>query len=245
VADGGSNSSNRKVSHGLVALSSAAVLAVYGAGYQRTKAAAERFEHQAAERRSPGGGKAAVAPGPRAIVAAPAVDAGEPLPPVRSGAPAAPSTNRPSASQEPAAAVAPPTATIEAAAPVTTPVIADHEPTAQTETAAAAPVTAVAGPSETAPAAPQAPKSVYADGTYLGWGSCRHGDIQAQVVVAGGRITSATIAQCLTRYACTWIDPLLPQVAQRQSAEVDYVSGATESSYAFYDAVVEALSKAR
>ena len=59
------------------------------------------------------------------------------------------------------------------------------------------------------------------------------------------RIASASIAQCLTRYSCSWIAPLVPQVAARQSPEVDYVSGATESSYAFYDAVVEALSKAR
>ena len=34
-------------------------------------------------------------------------------------------------------------------------------------------------------------------------------------------------------------------VAQRQSPEVDYVSGATQSTNAFYYAVVEALSKAK
>jgi uncharacterized protein with FMN-binding domain len=34
-------------------------------------------------------------------------------------------------------------------------------------------------------------------------------------------------------------------VAERQSAEVDYVSGATESTNAFYFAVVEALGKAK
>ena len=60
-----------------------------------------------------------------------------------------------------------------------------------------------------------------------------------------GRIKSASIAQCYTRYSCDVIDKIIPQVAQRQSPETDYVSGATESSYAFYDAVVEALSKAR
>jgi uncharacterized protein with FMN-binding domain len=85
----------------------------------------------------------------------------------------------------------------------------------------------------------------YRDGTYLGWGSCRHGDIQASVVIEGGRIASATIAQCLTRYSCSWIDKLPGQVVSRQSTSVDYVSGATQSTDAFSDAVAEALSKAK
>jgi uncharacterized protein with FMN-binding domain len=85
----------------------------------------------------------------------------------------------------------------------------------------------------------------YKDGTYLGWGTSRHGDIQAQVVIEGGRIASATIAQCLTRYSCSVIDRLPPQVAARQSPETDFVSGATQSTNAFYYAVVEALSKAK
>jgi uncharacterized protein with FMN-binding domain len=83
------------------------------------------------------------------------------------------------------------------------------------------------------------------DGTYFGWGTSRHGDIEAQVVIEGGRIASATIAQCLTRYSCSVIAKLPPQVAERQSPEVDYVSGATQSTNAFYYAVVEALSKAK
>jgi len=79
----------------------------------------------------------------------------------------------------------------------------------------------------------------------LGWGTSRHGDIQAQVVIENGRIAAATIAQCLTRYSCSVIAKLPPQVAERQSPEVDYVSGATQSANAFYYAVVEALAKAK
>jgi uncharacterized protein with FMN-binding domain len=41
------------------------------------------------------------------------------------------------------------------------------------------------------------------------------------------------------------IDMLPPQVAKRQSPEVDYVSGATQSTNAFYFAVVDALGKAK
>jgi uncharacterized protein with FMN-binding domain len=65
------------------------------------------------------------------------------------------------------------------------------------------------------------------------------------VVIEGGRIQSATIAQCLTRYSCDVIGRLPPEVAQRQSPEIDYVSGATQSADAFYYAVVEALNKAK
>jgi uncharacterized protein with FMN-binding domain len=65
------------------------------------------------------------------------------------------------------------------------------------------------------------------------------------VVIEDGRISSATIAQCLTRYSCNVIGRLPPEVAQRQSAEVDYVSGATQSANAFYYAVLEALGKAK
>ena len=101
-------------------------------------------------------------------------------------------------------------------------------------------------PSTTLIEPPPAPrKPALKDGTYTGWGTSRHGDIQASIVIENGRIASASIAQCLTRYSCSWIAHLVPQVVQRQSADVDYVSGATQSSSAFYYAVLEALSKAK
>ena len=96
---------------------------------------------------------------------------------------------------------------------------------------------------EAASAAPAAP--IWKDGTYTGWGYSRHGDIEASVVIESGRIASATISQCRTRYSCSVIDRLPPQVAQRQSPNVDYVSGATQSADAFYGAVVAALNKAK
>jgi uncharacterized protein with FMN-binding domain len=98
---------------------------------------------------------------------------------------------------------------------------------------------------QTASAAATKPFAAYKDGTYLGWGSCRHGDIQASVTIAAGRVTEAKIAQCWTRYSCNWIDPIVPQVVARQSPNVDYVSGATQSVDAFYWAVIDALSKAK
>ena len=93
-------------------------------------------------------------------------------------------------------------------------------------------------------AAPAAPK-VWKDGKYTGWGFSRHGNIEAAVTIEGGRIASAVISQCRTRYSCAVIENLPPEVARRQSPDVDYVSGATQSADAFYEAVVAALDKAR
>src|SRR5262249_32803888 len=83
------------------------------------------------------------------------------------------------------------------------------------------------------------------DGTYTGWGTSRHGDIQATVQIKDGKIVFAAITECLTRYSCSWIAALPPQVLARQTPDVDFVSGATESTNAFYYAVVEALNKAK
>jgi uncharacterized protein with FMN-binding domain len=116
----------------------------------------------------------------------------------------------------------------------------DPEPTA----VVAQPVVPTAPP-VAPPAQQQAQKVKWKDGTYSGWGSSRHGDIQASVQIANGEIVNAWISQCLTNYSCSWIERLPPQVITRQSAEVDYVSGATQSTNAFYSAVVGALRAAR
>jgi uncharacterized protein with FMN-binding domain len=99
---------------------------------------------------------------------------------------------------------------------------------------------------DTAPTPPvDTVHAAWKDGSYSGWGTSRHGDIEATVEIKGGRIVSAIISQCRTRYSCSRIADLPPQVISRQSAEVDYVSGATQSSDAFYYGVVEALKKAK
>ena len=255
----GSGPSN-KIGNSLVALSSAAVLSVYAAGYFRTRAAADRFNVEAAERRpaipgpatagargqapppsadearSVGAAVPAATANPTRVTETPAVPAAAALKSV-AGAPVS-GTASGEHSTSPAAIpnVAP------AAAPIDT-------TTAPTASALPAPAPLVASPTVALPiaaatvglaAAPAKP--LYKDGTFLGWGTCRHGDIQASVVIEGGRIKSATIAQCLTRYSCSWIAALPPEVAVRQSPEVDYVSGATQSTNAFYYAVIEALN---
>jgi len=243
---------NKKVANSLVALSSAAVLAVYSAGYQRTKAAADRFERMAASRRhaAPATAHAATAPGP-VVASRPAPDAG--VSHARTAAAGTPGV-APSIPVALPAGPAPP----GAASPSVVPGARTDTPTAQAsgatepQVAPVAPAPPVAEPpqaenagsAETAPITPP-PRGRFKDGTYQGRGSCIHGDIQAEIVVKNGRIATATISSCETRYSCDWLDPILPQVVTRQSAFVDYVSGATDSTDAFSAAVTDALLKAQ
>ena len=222
----------KKVSNSLVALGSAAVLAVYTAGYVRTKSAADRFALQAEMRRPAVPAPPAAGPAP---VATETIDHAAPAA-VQLDTREAP--RRIDHRRGRRHRHIPLTATVEAAALPATP----ENPAPAAEQAPAVVEPPAPGP---APEPPPPPKPVYKDGTYLGWGTSRHGDIQAQVIIQNGRIESATIAGCYTRYSCSVIAKLPPQVAERQSPETDYVSGATQSTNAFYYAVVEALSKAK
>jgi uncharacterized protein with FMN-binding domain len=241
-----SKRSGGRVTNNVVSASCAAVLAVYIAGYTRTQSAASRFTAQIAERRV----------APHSLPAAPLTTelhaAAQPMPaaivpePARVAAPVPVKVAR--LQPEPELRAAKATDIAESPLPA--------EPPAQAlpVTAAAEAPPVIAQTTEPAPPAaeqkPEAPPAVspaplWKDGTYTGWGYSRHGNIEAQVVIEGGRIASAVISQCRTRYSCSVIDRLPPQVAQRQSPDVDYVSGATQSADAFYGAVVEALKKAK
>lgn len=241
----------RRVSHQLVAMSSAAVLAVYSAGYLRTQDAAARLAADASTDRRPSPAVESVpTQQPETVTALDDQESettatvGEPVevPPqpttsvteVPSAAPAVgPGTSeRRTPSDHDSATVA------VVDAPVPAPVV-NEAPVEVGPVASAVPAVETPAP---APAAATMPK--YKDGTYTGWGTSRHGDIQARVVIVEGRITSATIAQCMTRWPCSWIEPLPPQVVERQSPETDFVSGATQSTNAFYYGVVQALGKA-
>ncbi|HEX5415324.1 MAG TPA: FMN-binding protein, partial [Chloroflexota bacterium] len=81
----------------------------------------------------------------------------------------------------------------------------------------------------------------YRDGTYDATGTSRHGDIAAQVTVKGGKIVSTRITGCYTRYPCSRVSDLAGAVVNQQSTSVDLVSGATDSSEAFLQAVDNAL----
>jgi uncharacterized protein with FMN-binding domain len=78
----------------------------------------------------------------------------------------------------------------------------------------------------------------------VGTGSSRHGSIEATVVVEDGQIVSADITGCGTRWPCGRVSQLPARVLAAQSADVNYVSGATDSSQAYLRAVAAALQQA-
>jgi uncharacterized protein with FMN-binding domain len=221
-------SPTQRISNGLITLSSAAIVAIYAAGYHRTSPAAHRFDSQIPQQRT--SATIVIATPPPAASASAAV-----APPVSSSAAPAikKNTKKPST---PSRKAAPGSASDSAGS-----------------SSAPSPASSTNPPIEAGAKPAVAAKNVYKDGVYLGWGSCRHGDIEASVTIQEGKIALVAISQCLTRYSCGWIAPKIPgaglpdlpsQVVERQGPKVDYVSGATESSYAFADAVVAALSKA-
>jgi len=228
-----------KISNSLTALSSAAILAVYAVGYHRTSAAADRFARQADhESPEPPIIKNFVAPA-QALPSFKSTLAVPPENPPKRAANRETAKNTKIESKESAVFVTP---SDPAPAPVELPPPSTPADIARTP----APVLEAASPDIPPPPPPPLPAALqYKDGTYTGWGSCRHGDIQASVVIEGGRIAAATIAQCYTRYPCTWIEHAPGQVVARQSIKVDYVSGATQSVDAFKEAVAEALAKAK
>jgi uncharacterized protein with FMN-binding domain len=218
--------SGSKVANSLVAVSSAAVLSVYAAGYTRTRSAADILDGQTAMRR----------PAPMALpvlpVRAAPVPAGTPV--LVASVKPAPVSVKPAPEKAPVAAEA-------ATAPETAQPAAAPAPAA-----APIPVKAVAPvPESPYKALIDAAAAPWKDGRYEGWGTCRHGDLQVTVIVDGGHISSAAITQCLTRYSCDIIEKLPGQVVTRQSADVSYVSGATQSTDAYYWAVIAALGKAK
>lgn len=221
----------------LVALGSAAVIAVYSAGYLRTRSAAAALANETGELRPklPPLDQAPVTSKPEPVVVASAPVSVEPK-----------LERQQKQARHHGEHIADSSAHKETMIAVA---IVDTTSADSVKTAPATP--AVVAPATTTPDSAKAAKqdSVKApkwkDGVFHGYGMSRHGDIEAEVEIKNGKIVSAKISQCLTRYSCSWIDPLLPQVAERQTYDVDFVSGATESSNAFRYAVWEALSRAK
>ena len=94
--------------------------------------------------------------------------------------------------------------------------------------------------------------SGYRDGTYVGDAAdAFYGMIQVQAQISGGRIASVQFLQypndrSTSIYINSQADPLLAQEAiSAQSANVDTISGATDSSQAFIQSLQSALSKAK
>lgn len=238
------------------------MLAVYTAGYLRTQSAAQRFAGDAGGRRTrvqPETSAAEKVSPPAEVAHSPAAKDPPPLPiaaattlmvtPPALEPPAPPVVGLPVPAPAPIAAAAiaptpPVTVALAADAPASPAAPAIAAPVAATEEIKApATLTATPAASAATPAVTATP-SKWRDGKFSGWGSCRHGDIQATVEIKDGRILSAVVSKCHTVYSCDVISKVIPQVAERQSPDVDTVSGATQSADAFYWAVFSALADA-
>ena len=253
-------------------MGSAAVIAVYTAGFLHTAKAAAK---QAADERGPsgssgrggnGGGSresvrpetAAPAPVPAVLAtSAPKLPVTAPATPPPAAVPATLQTPTPApvavAPVVPAPAPVAP-AVMTAVAPTAVPVVVNTPaspapvPSTPVPVAAmpAAPAPAAAASVTATPVAAALPAKKYKDGAYFGWGSCRHGDLKVIVELKDDKIVSANIAECYTRYSKNVISRLPGQLVTRQKPEaLDRVSGASESSDAYYYAVVEALKAAK
>ena len=105
--------------------------------------------------------------------------------------------------------------------------------------------------SGTTPGATSTSSSTYKNGTYTGnVADAQWGVVQVQVVIQNGKMTSVQFLQYpnernrsieINSYA----DPqLVSEAIQAQSAQVDIVSGATDTSNAFIQSLSNALSQA-
>jgi uncharacterized protein with FMN-binding domain len=228
----GAKPGSQWIRNNLVTIGSAAVFTVYSAGYFRTRDAAERFAGDAAQRHS----AQLATKGPSAHAIAPPAGAAKEERARRSAAPRV-AEAAPARAPKNVSATGPAAAGGDTASPAV--------PAAPADPPAPQSATSVTAPDSAAASLEKKDENALKDGTFYGWGTSRHGDIQASVEIKNGKIITAWISQCLTRYSCSWISMLPPEVVQRQSAEVDYVSGATQSSNAFYYAIVEALKQAK
>lgn len=103
-----------------------------------------------------------------------------------------------------------------------------------------------------ATATPQSVMNGYKDGTYQGdVADAFYGNVQVAVTISGGKITDVTFLQYPNDRSTsieinTQAMPFLKQEAlAAQSANVDIVTGASQTSRAFIESLTSALSKAR
>lgn len=88
--------------------------------------------------------------------------------------------------------------------------------------------------------------AAYADGTYQGTGEGYGGEITVEVTVEGGSIESVTVISAKEEDAAYFntAKGIIEDILEKQSADVDTVSGATYSSAGIRDAVSAALEEA-
>jgi uncharacterized protein with FMN-binding domain len=137
----------------------------------------------------------------------------------------------------------------------TSPASAVTFPTSSTTTAGGS-VPPTSAPAQTPTPTPVAPKPVqtgmYVDGSYTGSvADAYYGNIQVEATISGGKLTDVTFLQYpndrstsreINQRAMT---QLKAEAIQSQSATVDGVSGASDTSLAFEQSLASALSQAK
>lgn len=214
--------SRRKLSGSLLALSAAAITSIYTVGYVSTQASVDKLASDASTAVAT---VAATQPAQRTSTTnasptspAPTIVASTPTP-ATAGSARSGSTN-----------------TTVPSSPTSTP--------ATTTPPTTSPATATTSPAPTKTASPT-PTTGYKDGSYVAVGSSRHGNIEVTVVIQNGKIVSASVSNCATRYPCSDVAPLVKSVVSQQAVPASHVSGATDSSNAYKTAVAKALSLAK
>ena len=139
-------------------------------------------------------------------------------------------------------------------APASTPAPTQSAPVAtpqqSTQTAPAQTPTQSASAPQSAP--PQATAGQYKDGTYTGpVADAYYGYVQVQATVQGGKLVNVTFLQHPGgRSTSVWINQqampyLIQEALAAQSANVDTISGASETSQAFRASLGAALASAK
>ena len=91
----------------------------------------------------------------------------------------------------------------------------------------------------------------YKDGTFNGSTDTAYGPVNIAVVINGGKITDVRFMQMpsshdYSRQVTAFAEPLLKQTTlQNQSTNIDFVSGATSTSYGFEQSLQAALDQAK
>ena len=128
---------------------------------------------------------------------------------------------------------------------------ANHQLTSPSNTSAASAMTPASTSTNSAGQTPQTVAS-YKDGTYTGTAEdTPYGLVQIAVVVSGGKIVDVNFLsmpsdQGHSRDVTAFAEPLLKQTTlSSQSANIDFVSGATTSSEAYQMSLQAALNQAQ
>jgi uncharacterized protein with FMN-binding domain len=225
----------KKMPGRLGALSASAVATIYVAGLLSTQSAAENVAAESA------GALTALVATPGSMSTTTAADPTSP-PSVVVGASAPIDPTVSSVAAQTPLSAAPTAATSTATSTAAVSAAASSTP-AGAGTLSATSTRAGAG-AATSTNSTAAGAATYANGTYSATGTSSLGNVTVSVTTSAGKITNVQITRVTTKFPVSRIASLPAQVIQKQTANVNVVTGATYSSQAFRQAVQLAMTQA-